>query len=265
MILLYQGSGASGFELVGEPMPEERWQRIATNAARLLLRRGQSRAAELLSLIPFSISEGSNYFGDDFYVLHATVPLDDYEEMGALKTTQQDEEAFMHVAYCISEVGGPFIRFICIYPELVDVPAPVSTPKPHNTTAVVDRALLDAENLLATNGPISAMDRAHTALHGYMKNLCEEMGVAETDNKSITEFFKILRTKHPAFTSEVTRSHDVDRVLKSFASILDAMNTFRNQSSLAHPNNSLLAEAEAMLVINSARSLLHYINQKMLR
>lgn len=44
--------------------------------------------------------------------------------------------------------------------------------------------------------------------------------------------------------------------------IVDALNPLRNRASLAHPNESLLAEPEAMLVINSVRTLLHYIDSR---
>lgn len=44
--------------------------------------------------------------------------------------------------------------------------------------------------------------------------------------------------------------------------IMDAMNPIRNEGSLAHPNNDLLAPPEAALVINMARTILHYIDMK---
>ena len=47
------------------------------------------------------------------------------------------------------------------------------------------------------------------------------------------------------------------------ATILDSMNSLRNRASVAHPNESLLEDPEAMLVINSARTVLHYIDAKM--
>lgn len=48
----------------------------------------------------------------------------------------------------------------------------------------------------------------------------------------------------------------------SFASAVDALNPIRNNASVAHPNAALLAEPEAMLVINSVRTLLHYLDSK---
>jgi hypothetical protein len=45
--------------------------------------------------------------------------------------------------------------------------------------------------------------------------------------------------------------------------VLDAMNPLWNRASLAHPNPPLLAEPEAMLVINAARTILHYLDAKL--
>ena len=46
-------------------------------------------------------------------------------------------------------------------------------------------------------------------------------------------------------------------------SILDAMLPVRNQASVAHPNETLLGEAEARLVINVGRTLLNYLDARL--
>lgn len=58
-------------------------------------------------------------------------------------------------------------------------------------------------------------------------------------------------------------NRDLDRILNSMATILDALNPIRNNQSLAHPNRILIKEPEAMLLINTARSLLNYLNLKL--
>jgi Abortive infection C-terminus len=37
----------------------------------------------------------------------------------------------------------------------------------------------------------------------------------------------------------------------------------RNNASVAHPNEALLDEPEAMLAINAARTILHYLDAKL--
>ncbi len=43
---------------------------------------------------------------------------------------------------------------------------------------------------------------------------------------------------------------------------MDVLNPIRNSASMAHPNADLLEDPEAMLVINAARTILHYIDAK---
>ena len=50
-------------------------------------------------------------------------------------------------------------------------------PAPPTITSVVERALADAETLLREQGPTSAVDRVHTALHGYLLAACQRHGV----------------------------------------------------------------------------------------
>ena len=50
--------------------------------------------------------------------------------------------------------------------------------KPHvSASEAVRRALADADNLLATSGAPSVIDRLHTAMHGYLKAACQEKGI----------------------------------------------------------------------------------------
>ncbi|MEE4137967.1 abortive infection family protein [Pseudomonas viridiflava] len=56
---------------------------------------------------------------------------------------------------------------------------------------------------------------------------------------------------------------DVAKVLQSFASVLDALNTVRNHGSVAHPNEHLIEAPEAFLFVNAVRTLFHYLNNKL--
>jgi hypothetical protein len=47
------------------------------------------------------------------------------------------------------------------------------------------------------------------------------------------------------------------------ATVVDVLNPLRNKASVAHPNEQLLAEPEALLVINSVRTLLNYLDLKL--
>ncbi|MHB8296462.1 MAG: abortive infection family protein [Acidimicrobiales bacterium] len=127
---------------------------------------------------------------------------------------------------------------------------------PQITSEVVLRALTDAENLIQMSGPTSAVDRVHTVLHGYLLAVCDGAGVVYQREDSMVALFKKLRSGHPQLADLGPRAQDVEKVLNSCASILDALLPVRNRASVAHPNAELLGEPEARLVINVGRTLL---------
>lgn len=131
------------------------------------------------------------------------------------------------------------------------------------TSDVVERAIADAEVLIRENGATSGIDRIHTVLHGYLLAVCDQAGISYNSNANITTLFNLLRQNLPELQPTGPRANDVTTVLRALASIIDAMNPVRNQASVAHPNPVLLAEDEAWLVINTARTFLQYFSRKL--
>ena len=81
------------------------------------------------------------------------------------------------------ESGAPATR-PAAYTEVVAIVARlesgplVSDRTPQITSEVVLRALADAETLIQTSGPRSAVDRVHTVLHGHLMAVCDAAGIA---------------------------------------------------------------------------------------
>ena len=141
--------------------------------------------------------------------------------------------------------------------------SPVDSPRPVYTVEVVERAIADAEALIKSNGATSAVDRVHTALHGFVLEICEAENILLPKEPTLPAAFKFLRDQHPAFKAVGPRGQDITQILRASGSILDAMSSLRNQASMAHPNEALLPGEEAMLVVNVARSILHYLDSKL--
>ena len=127
----------------------------------------------------------------------------------------------------------------------------------------VERALADAEQLIYSRGAASGVDRVHTALHAYLKGIAEKASLQFPENAGITTLFKLLCGSHPALHVPEPRAGEIDRVIRSISTILDALNPVRNRASGAHPTEAVLRGPEAMLVINSVRTLLHYLDAKL--
>jgi hypothetical protein len=263
IITLYHGSGSLSYSVEGPALSDEDWGRYRQTALKVLAHRGKQSAARFLETEGFCVHKGANDFGDEFNVLYRTVTLDDYDRYDALSRSPDDRAAFEDIAKTITEIG-PFIRFVGV--ELVHdaAPLPVASPRLKISSDVVERALIDAERLITSNSPVSAVDRAHTSLHGFLKQVCSDAGLkASGPDPSLTDVLKLLREQHPKFNKQATHNDEASRVLKAMGAICDALNTIRNRGSMAHPNEKLLAEAEAMLAINASRTILHYIHHKL--
>lgn len=127
---------------------------------------------------------------------------------------------------------------------------------------VIERAIADVEVLILSRGAVSGVDRIHTALHGYLRAICIRENLVYNKDDSIVKLFKLLRQQHPKLQS--TRTQDIDRLLQSFAGILDSLNPIRNHASMAHPNENVLEKDEALFFINVVRTLLRYIDGKLI-
>ncbi len=134
---------------------------------------------------------------------------------------------------------------------------------PSVTTDTVQRALADAEALIKSRGPVSAVDRLHTALHGHLVHVCREAGITLGNDPSVTQLWSTLIAQHPSLQIPDVRREDIKKILRSASAIVDSINTIRNRASLGHPNEELVDEDEAWLVINVTRSLLHYLDRKL--
>jgi len=141
----------------------------------------------------------------------------------------------------------------------------IKTPTLRTTCTVVERAIADAETLLKTGGPTSAVDRVHTALHGYLKTVCTDAMISFGKDPDITELFSQIRQHHPKLADLRTHQDAILKVLRALGKVVDALNHARDRGSMAHPNEDLLEAPEAALFINAARTLLHYLDERLSR
>lgn len=138
------------------------------------------------------------------------------------------------------------------------VPAPVV----EVTSDVVRRALNDAQLLIAQSGPESAIDRVHTALHGHLRFICDAAQITHAPNATVTQLFKLARTEHPSLRSSSAAGEISDRILRPMATVIDELNSARNNRSLSHPTDQLLGPAEASLAVDAARTILRYLDNR---
>ena len=258
MIRLHAGSGSWEITPLGPHLSGDDWLKLRENVVKLLRARKRPGIG-LLDKLPWELYDGTNWFGDEFCFLYARLPIDQYVEAAEYEHNEKARQAARALVSAFEELGVP-LRFIAFEPDTDATPSVVPAPAVKSTAAATSRALNDAERLLQTNGPVSAIDRVHTALHSYLRELCREAGAEVEGADGTTVLWKRLRAVHPALAKTGPHAEHVGRVVGGIATILDAFNPVRNHASLAHANEALLGDAEAMLVVNAARTILHYLD-----
>jgi hypothetical protein len=166
--------------------------------------------------------------------------------------------------------GSGHLRTAAAHKTLLDLAArcasvvAVGPPSPKISSQVVDRALKDTSALLESRDPVSAVDRAHTALHGYLKEACQREGIEYPPDAMATSLLKLLRQQHPALIRLGPQHESIVKLLQSMSSIVDALAPLRNRASLAHANEELLSRDEAKLAINAVHTLIQFLDAKLL-
>ncbi len=78
----------------------------------------------------------------------------------------------------------------------------------------------------------------------------------------MNQLLKAIRANHPSLADLGARPGEITKILGAMATIFDSLNPVRNNASVAHPNEELIGEPEAMLVINTVRTLIGYLETK---
>lgn len=140
----------------------------------------------------------------------------------------------------------------------------VSPPrKSVSASEAVDQALKNADHLLGASGPVSCVDLVHTALHGYLRDVCARAGLSVADDATVAQLFKSVRNGYPELVALDQHDSQVGNVLASLAEAVTALNTMRNDESISQPSQVLMEEAEAMLMFNLVRTLFDYLRARL--
>src|SRR5262249_223321 len=138
-----------------------------------------------------------------------------------------------------------------------------ASPAPVYTSEFVKRTLAEVEGAIKSKGETSGGERVHSALHGYLRLVCDRAGISHIQDDRIVELFKKLLAQHTALQNLGPRPQDTATITKSFCAVMTVIDPLRNKASYAHPTPALLEVPEAMLAINSARTILHYVDAKL--
>lgn len=106
------------------------------------------------------------------------------------------------------------------------------------------------------NEPESAIDRLHTFVVRYIRELCDKHSISYVKDTPLHSLFggyiKFLQ-ENKLIESEMT-----ERILKSSISVLEAFNSVRNNRSFAH-DNAILNYSESVLIFNDIANVIRFI------
>jgi len=134
--------------------------------------------------------------------------------------------------------------------ENIDVIQPTSEDKDFHLLAESIRESIER------NEPETALDRLHTFVVRYVRELCDKHGINYNKKTPLHSLFggyvKHL-TKNNIIESKMT-----EKILKSSISVLEAFNDVRNNQSFAH-DNPILNYNESLLILNDASNVIKFI------
>lgn len=108
------------------------------------------------------------------------------------------------------------------------------------------------------NNPIEALDRLHTYMVRYVRNLCTKHSIQYSQSQPLNAIFgQYVRKLKEGGRIKSTMTL---QILGAYVKLLDEFNDVRNNESLAH-DNDLIKENEALLILNSIANLIRFVDQ----
>ncbi len=112
------------------------------------------------------------------------------------------------------------------------------------------------KELLKNDQPEVALDRLHTFIVRYIRELCDKYSILADSSKPLQSIFgEYVKHLKSEGLIESTMS---ERILKFSISVLEAFNDVRNNQSFAHDNH-ILNYDESLLIFNNIASLVKFI------
>ena len=109
---------------------------------------------------------------------------------------------------------------------------------------------------IRNNEPETALDRLHTFVVKYIRQLCDKHEIEYDKNKPLHSLFGEY-VKHLK-QNNLIESQMTERILKTSISILEAFNDVRNNQSFAH-DNTILNYNESILIFNYVANAIRFL------
>lgn len=156
----------------------------------------------------------------------------------------------------ISEMFAPLLKMLR---ESEDNGTDVSFQQIATRSGTIQKAVEDAEVFIREGRYDSAVDRVHTACHGYLRQVLTEHGVAYGADEGLPSLFAKLHGYYGDSIQPADVAERLKTILRSAGGMINAVNELRNNNTIAHPNGQLIQKREAQLVIRLVNAVVDYI------
>jgi len=155
----------------------------------------------------------------------------------------------------ISQLFAPVLILLSESDDTVDVDfSRIAT-----RSGTVHKAIEDAEVFIREGKFDSAVDRVHTAFHGYLRQLLDEHGDRSNPDDSLPGIYAKLHAYYSNSIQPAEIGERIKMILRSAGGMVTAVNELRNNNTVAHPNGYLIQKREAQLVIRLINAIIDYI------
>lgn len=129
----------------------------------------------------------------------------------------------------------------------------------YSISEAIDTAIKDANTLIKEGSFVSAIDRIHTAFHGYLESLLNKHGVEYNKSDTVQTLYSKLHSYYEDSIEPKEIATIVKTLLRGASGIVNSINDIRNTYSVSHPNEDLVHDREAKLMAKLVLDVVQYI------
>lgn len=123
----------------------------------------------------------------------------------------------------------------------------------------IQKAIEDATLFMREGKYDSAVDRVHTAFHGYLRQLLINYCVAFAKDDGLPALYNKLHEYYGSSIQPQEVAVRIKTTVRSAIGVVNSINELRNNNTVAHPNGELIQKREAQLVIRLVNAIVDYI------
>lgn len=129
----------------------------------------------------------------------------------------------------------------------------------YQKSRIIDMALREARVLIQNESFSAATDRVHTAFHGYLRELLKAHDIDYNESDTLSQLYSKLHNFYGSIIQPPEVADLVKTALRSASGVIFSINEIRNKHTTVHPNNNLIQEREAKLMIQLVKAITDYL------